>query len=61
MRVRQLDLGMYLTNFSSLGPVDASTVIKVVKEVTEEEKRRKVLMDARPTLDNIINLHDFEV
>lgn len=61
MRVRQLDLGMYLTNFSSLGPVDASTVIKVVKEVTEEEKRRKVFMDARPTLDNIINLHDFEV
>ncbi|KAJ3477832.1 hypothetical protein NLI96_g10195 [Meripilus lineatus] len=44
-----------------LGPVDASTVVKVVKEVTEEEKRRQALMDARPPLDNVINLHDFEV
>lgn len=44
----------------SLGAIDASTVAKVVKEVTEEEKRRQALLDARPPLDNIINLHDFE-
>ena len=44
----------------SLGSIDASTVAKVVKEVTEEEKRRQALVEARPPLDNIINLHDFE-
>ncbi|KAI0767101.1 glyoxylate dehydrogenase [Fomes fomentarius] len=43
-----------------LGAIDASTVAKVVKEVTEEEKRRQVLLDARPPLDTVINLHDFE-
>ncbi|RDX49317.1 glyoxylate dehydrogenase [Polyporus arcularius HHB13444] len=43
-----------------LGVIDASTVAKVVKEVTEEEKHRQALLDARPPLDNIINLHDFE-
>ena len=34
---------------------------KVVKEVSEEEKRRQALMEARPSLDSIINMHDFEV
>ncbi|KAF9012545.1 glyoxylate dehydrogenase [Cyathus striatus] len=33
---------------------------KVVKEVTEEDKRRQALMAARPSLDEIFNLHDFE-
>ena len=44
----------------SLGVIDASTVAKVIKEVTAEEKRRQALMEARPPLDNVINLHDFE-
>lgn len=44
----------------SIGAIDASTVAKVIKEVTEEEKRRQVLLDARPPLDTVINLHDFE-
>ncbi|KAK7691837.1 hypothetical protein QCA50_005241 [Cerrena zonata] len=43
-----------------LGAIDVSTVAKVVKEVTEEEKRRQALMEARPPLENVINLHDFE-
>ncbi|KAI0688164.1 glyoxylate dehydrogenase [Cerioporus squamosus] len=43
-----------------LGVIDASTVAKVIKEVTEEEKHRQALLDARPPLDNVINLHDFE-
>ena len=43
-----------------MGVVDASTVAKVVKEVTEEEKRRLALLEARPPIDSIINLHDFE-
>lgn len=45
----------------SIGTVDPNTVVKVVKEVTEEDKRRQALMDARPPLDEILNLHDFEV
>ncbi|EPT00384.1 hypothetical protein FOMPIDRAFT_1023784 [Fomitopsis schrenkii] len=43
-----------------LGVVDASTVAKVVKVVTEEEKQRQKYVEARPSLDTIINLHDFE-
>ncbi|KAM5543006.1 hypothetical protein V8D89_003390 [Ganoderma adspersum] len=43
-----------------LGPIDASTVTKVIKEVTPEEKRRLALMEARPPIDTIFNLHDFE-
>ena len=45
----------------SLGAVDPNTVIKVVKEVTAEEKKRQELIAARPSLDEIVNLHDFEV
>ncbi|KAJ8520449.1 hypothetical protein ONZ45_g2736 [Pleurotus djamor] len=43
-----------------IGSIDPNTVVKVVKEVTEEDKRRQALLDARPPLDEIINLHDFE-
>jgi len=45
----------------SLGVIDPNTVVKVVKEVTAEEKTRQQLMVARPSLDEIVNLHDFEV
>lgn len=45
----------------SLGAIDASTVAKVVKEVTEEEKQRQAALAARPPVENILNLHDFEV
>ncbi|EKM53383.1 uncharacterized protein PHACADRAFT_259730 [Phanerochaete carnosa HHB-10118-sp] len=44
-----------------LGVIDASTVVKAVKEVTEEEKARQAALAARPPLDNILNMHDFEV
>lgn len=44
-----------------LGAIDITTVAKVVKEVTDEEKHRQALLDARPPLDNVINLHDFEI
>ncbi|KAK7464383.1 hypothetical protein VKT23_006550 [Stygiomarasmius scandens] len=43
-----------------IGSVDPSTVVKVEKQLTEEEKRRQVLLANRPPLDEIINLHDFE-
>lgn len=45
----------------SLGVIDASTVAEVVKEATEEEKARQAALAARPPLENIINMHDFEV
>jgi L-lactate dehydrogenase (cytochrome) len=48
-------------NLFSLGAVDPNTVVKAVKEVTAEEKTRQQLMLARPSLDEIVNLHDFEV
>lgn len=50
-----------LSNLHSLGVVDPNTVVKVVKEVTPEEKMRQEMMLARPSLDEIVNLHDFEV
>ncbi|KAI0090708.1 glyoxylate dehydrogenase [Irpex rosettiformis] len=44
-----------------LGAIDAGTIVKAVKEVTEEEKQRQVALAARPPVENILNLHDFEV
>ncbi|KAI0343674.1 glyoxylate dehydrogenase [Trametopsis cervina] len=44
-----------------LGVIDASTIVKVIKEVTEEEKQRQAALAARPPVENILNLHDFEV
>ncbi|THG97543.1 hypothetical protein EW026_g4476 [Hermanssonia centrifuga] len=44
-----------------LGVIDASTVAQVVKEVTEEEKQRQLAVAARPPLENVLNMHDFEV
>ncbi|KAI0059917.1 glyoxylate dehydrogenase [Artomyces pyxidatus] len=43
-----------------LGTVDPNTIVQVVKEVTEADLRRKMLMEARPPLEEILNLHDFE-
>ncbi|KAI0038703.1 FMN-linked oxidoreductase, partial [Auriscalpium vulgare] len=43
-----------------LGPVDMGTVEKVKVTVTDEEKRRLERWDARPSLEEILNLHDFE-
>ncbi|KAE9411536.1 glyoxylate dehydrogenase [Gymnopus androsaceus JB14] len=49
-----------LTPDKHLGPVDPSTVTKVVKVLSEAEKQRQVLLENRPPLDEILNLHDFE-
>ncbi|KAL1938551.1 hypothetical protein VTO73DRAFT_11574 [Trametes versicolor] len=43
-----------------LGLIDQSTLVKVVKEVTDEDRRRQALLDARPPLDTVLNMHDFE-
>ena len=45
----------------SLGSVDMGTVEKVEIKVTDEEKERLARMGARPSLSEILNLHDFEV
>lgn len=45
---------------SSLGLIDQSTLVKAVKELTEEDRRRQALLDARPPLDTVLNMHDFE-
>ena len=47
--------------YSSLGPVDLNTVEKVEVVITDREKERLERFNARPLLDNILNLHDFEV
>ncbi|GLB37708.1 putative cytochrome b5 family protein [Lyophyllum shimeji] len=40
--------------------IDPATFVKAVKEVTEADKRREALIDARPPLDEVLKLHDFE-
>jgi hypothetical protein len=48
-------------NAPSLGTVDMQTVEKVQVRVTSEEKARLERVSRRPPLDEILNLHDFEV
>ncbi|KAF9446522.1 hypothetical protein P691DRAFT_794412 [Macrolepiota fuliginosa MF-IS2] len=43
-----------------IGAVDPNTIIRTVKQVTEEDRRRQALLDARPPIDEILNFHDFE-
>ncbi|EKM81155.1 hypothetical protein AGABI1DRAFT_112847 [Agaricus bisporus var. burnettii JB137-S8] len=43
-----------------LGPVDPETVEKVEVKITDQEKERQLRVAARPSLDEILNLHDFE-
>ena len=49
------------TTLCSLGPVAPNTVKKVEITVTDEEKARQERIASRPPLDEILNLHDFEV
>ncbi|KAG7091144.1 hypothetical protein E1B28_010198 [Marasmius oreades] len=43
-----------------LGPVEPDTVEKVEVVITDEEKARLERAEHKPTLDEILNLHDFE-
>ncbi|KAF9268554.1 hypothetical protein L218DRAFT_917391 [Marasmius fiardii PR-910] len=43
-----------------LGPVEPDTVEKVEVVITDEEKARLERVEQKPTLDEILNLHDFE-
>lgn len=51
----------WLIIFHSLGPVEPDTVEKVEVKITDEEKARLERFSNRPPLDEILNLHDFEV
>ena len=41
--------------------MDLDTVEKVVVKITDEERARQERFNARPSLSEILNLHDFEV
>ncbi|KAG8930219.1 hypothetical protein FRC01_003140 [Tulasnella sp. 417] len=43
-----------------LGPVDPSTVKQTPKELTAEQKQREERSRFKPSLDECLNLHDFE-
>lgn len=46
---------------NSLGPVEEGTVERVEVKITDEERARLQRVEARPSLAEILNLHDFEV
>lgn len=48
-------------NAASLGSVDLGTVEKVEVQITDAEKARQERMALIPPLEEILNLHDFEV
>jgi L-lactate dehydrogenase (cytochrome) len=48
-------------NFGSLGPVQPGTVENIEIKVTDMEKERQGRLANRPPLNEILNLHDFEV
>lgn len=45
----------------SLGDVQADTVQKVEIIISDQDKARRQLFEQRPPLQEILNLHDFEV
>ena len=49
-----------MSSFSSLGHVDSSTVEKVEVVITDAEKDRSKRLENKPSLSEILNLHDFE-
>lgn len=51
---------MHLPPEKHLGSVDMDTIQKVQITVTDEEKARQERIAARPSLSEILNLHDFE-
>lgn len=53
-------LDTYLDKSKHLGEVDMSTVEKVVKQRTEEEKDLDRRRANKPPLDTCMNLYDFE-
>lgn len=59
MNLTQLKRWSILPN--SLGPVEPHTSQEYEVKITAEEKARQERVSKRPPLDEILNLHDFEV
>lgn len=57
---RQHKLDIYHT-WNSLGPIEEGTAEKIEVKITDEERARLQRVEARPSLAEILNLHDFEV
>ena len=53
-------LFLTMPSFSSLGLVDSSTIEKVEVVITDAEKERLKRVENKPSLSEILNLHDFE-
>jgi L-lactate dehydrogenase (cytochrome) len=71
LRESRVDHSVYGTQLASncphlpapekyIGPLAASSVKQVVKEITQEEKTYQERMETRPPLSQILSLHDFE-
>ena len=50
-----------MQKYDRLGSVDLDTVEKVEITIREEDKIRQERFGLRPSLSEILNLHDFEV
>jgi L-lactate dehydrogenase (cytochrome) len=53
--------GLLIPASCSLGPVEPDTAVKVEVQITDEEKARLERFENRPSLEEVLNLHDFEV
>ncbi|KAM0755604.1 hypothetical protein T439DRAFT_320309 [Meredithblackwellia eburnea MCA 4105] len=53
-------LEQYLPKEKHLGPVNMESVVRVVKEMTPEEKERQDRIANKPSLDECLSLYDFE-
>lgn len=51
----------YLPKSKHLGKVDPSTIKKEVKQISQAEKDRRKRVEEIPSLDQCLNLYDFEV
>jgi hypothetical protein len=51
----------YQSYVNSLGPIEEGTAEKILVKITDEERARLQRVEARPSLAEILNLHDFEV
>jgi len=52
---------MNFLRLCSLGPVQPDAIETVEAVITDEEKARQERISNRPPLNEILNLHDFEV
>ncbi|CAG8453848.1 12051_t:CDS:1 [Acaulospora morrowiae] len=60
-QIHPLDIiKQYLPPEAFLGEIDPATVVKTAKVETEEDKRRRLAIEKKPALSEMLNLYDFE-